>query len=148
MYMCQYKGVCITLIKTAVNNLSLMYIHTVCGLNVHKRCQQSVPCNCGINSKDLADVLKEMRITPEQLRARPSVSLLFTVPFFAPHVHIHISTVHVKMTCVISQFTVGTYVPSTYSKCTYTVMYNVLRGLIQTQTQASSLYSQWSSQCC
>lgn len=44
-------------------------MHTVCGLNVHKRCQQSVPCNCGINSKDLADVLKEMRITPEQLRA-------------------------------------------------------------------------------
>ncbi|XP_064403529.1 calcium-independent protein kinase C-like isoform X2 [Halichondria panicea] len=46
----------------------------ICGLNVHKRCQQSVPCNCGINSKDLADVLKEMRITPEQLRAKPSIS--------------------------------------------------------------------------
>ena len=50
-------------------------LSSVCGLNVHKRCQQSVPCNCGINSKDLADVLKDMRITPEQLRAKPSVSL-------------------------------------------------------------------------
>jgi len=60
----------------------------VCGLNIHKRCQQSVPCNCGINSKDLADVLKEMRITPEQLRAKPSVRITLSNTVYIPTVNL------------------------------------------------------------
>ena len=46
----------------------------VCGLNVHKRCERIVPCNCGIKQKDLAEVLKEMSITPDKLKPKSSVS--------------------------------------------------------------------------
>lgn len=46
----------------------------VCGLNVHKRCERMVPCNCGIKQKDLAEVLKEMSITPDKLKPKSSVS--------------------------------------------------------------------------
>lgn len=45
-----------------------------CGLNVHMRCERMVPCNCGINTKDLALALKEMGVTPDKLRARPSIA--------------------------------------------------------------------------
>ena len=47
--------------------------HTVCGLNVHKRCERVVPHNCGINQKQLSDVLKEMGVTADKLRPKPSV---------------------------------------------------------------------------
>ena len=47
---------------------------SVCGLNVHKRCERMVPCNCGIKQKDLAEVLKEMSITPDKLKPKSSVS--------------------------------------------------------------------------
>jgi hypothetical protein len=33
-----------------------------------------VPCNCGIKQKDLAEVLKEMSITPDKLKPKSSVS--------------------------------------------------------------------------
>ena len=46
----------------------------VCGLNVHKRCERMVPCNCGIKQKDLAEVLKEMSITPDKLKPKSAVS--------------------------------------------------------------------------
>ena len=34
-----------------------------------------VPCNCGIKQKDLAEVLKEMSITPDKLKPKSSVSV-------------------------------------------------------------------------
>ena len=46
----------------------------VCGLNVHKRCERMVPCNCGIKQKDLAAALKEMNISPDKLKPKSSVS--------------------------------------------------------------------------
>lgn len=46
----------------------------VCGLNVHKRCERMIPCNCGIKQKDLAEVLKEMSITPDKLKPKAAVS--------------------------------------------------------------------------
>ena len=51
------------------------HTHTVCGLNVHKRCERMVPCNCGINQKELSAALKEMGVTPDKLKAKASVSL-------------------------------------------------------------------------
>lgn len=44
----------------------------VCGLNVHKRCERMVPCNCGINQKELSAALKEMGVTPDKLKAKAS----------------------------------------------------------------------------
>ena len=33
-----------------------------------------IPCNCGIKQKDLAEVLKEMSITPDKLKPKAAVS--------------------------------------------------------------------------
>jgi len=51
----------------------------VCGLNVHKRCERMVPCNCGINQKDLAQALKEMNISPDKLKPKSSVRVCVCV---------------------------------------------------------------------
>ena len=49
-------------------------LSAVCGLNVHKRCERMVPCNCGIKQKDLAAALKEMNISPDKLKPKSAVS--------------------------------------------------------------------------
>ncbi|CAH0551266.1 unnamed protein product [Brassicogethes aeneus] len=38
----------------------------VCNLNVHKRCQKNVANNCGINVKQMADILTEIGVTPDK----------------------------------------------------------------------------------
>ncbi len=38
-----------------------------CETNVHKRCQRNVANNCGINSRQLADILNDMGMTPHKL---------------------------------------------------------------------------------
>ncbi|KAK3591279.1 hypothetical protein CHS0354_004327 [Potamilus streckersoni] len=48
-----------------------------CKMNVHKRCQKNVANNCGINTRDMAQVLQEMGITGDKLSQRkkkPSIS--------------------------------------------------------------------------
>ena len=42
---------------------------TVCGMNVHKRCQKNVANNCGINTKDMATVLNQLGISGDKLNA-------------------------------------------------------------------------------
>ena len=42
----------------------------VCGLNVHRRCQKNVANNCGINTRDMAQILQEMGITTDKLTAK------------------------------------------------------------------------------
>ena len=39
----------------------------VCQTNVHKRCQKNVANNCGINARQLADILNDMGMTPATL---------------------------------------------------------------------------------
>ncbi|XP_052767110.1 calcium-independent protein kinase C-like isoform X2 [Mya arenaria] len=50
----------------------------VCKMNVHKRCQKNVANNCGINTRDMAQILQEMGITTDKLtqkgRKKPSIS--------------------------------------------------------------------------
>lgn len=36
-------------------------------MNVHKRCQKNVANNCGINTRDMAQILQEMGITTDKL---------------------------------------------------------------------------------
>lgn len=36
---------------------------TACKMNVHHRCHKNVPNNCGLNTKDMATVLKEIGFT-------------------------------------------------------------------------------------
>ena len=45
----------------------------VCYFNVHKRCQKNVANNCGINARQLADILNDMGMKPHKLNesARP-----------------------------------------------------------------------------
>ena len=38
----------------------------VCSMNVHKRCQKNVANNCGINTKQLSELLNEMGISPDK----------------------------------------------------------------------------------
>ena len=40
---------------------------SACKLNVHKRCHKNVANNCGVNSKEMADVLKGMGLTGNKL---------------------------------------------------------------------------------
>ncbi|ERL93722.1 hypothetical protein D910_11009 [Dendroctonus ponderosae] len=37
----------------------------VCSLNVHKRCQKNVANNCGINTKQMAEILSEIGVSPD-----------------------------------------------------------------------------------
>ncbi|XP_040565028.1 calcium-independent protein kinase C [Lepeophtheirus salmonis] len=39
----------------------------VCYTNVHKRCQKNIANNCGINARQLADILNDMGMTPHKL---------------------------------------------------------------------------------
>lgn len=38
-----------------------------CGLNVHKRCQKNVANNCGINTKQMAEILAAMGISTKTI---------------------------------------------------------------------------------
>ncbi|XP_066906040.1 calcium-dependent protein kinase C-like [Halyomorpha halys] len=38
----------------------------VCNMNVHKRCQKNVANNCGINTKQMAEILSKMGISPSR----------------------------------------------------------------------------------
>ncbi|XP_044728006.1 protein kinase C isoform X2 [Chrysoperla carnea] len=43
----------------------------VCNMNVHKRCQKNVPNNCGINTKQMAQILEEIGISPDPDKQTP-----------------------------------------------------------------------------
>ena len=45
-----------------------------CGFNVQKRCKANVANNCGINARQLADILNDMGMTPSKLNesAKPA----------------------------------------------------------------------------
>jgi novel protein kinase C epsilon type len=36
-------------------------------MNVHKRCQKNVANNCGINTRDMAQILQEIGLTTDKL---------------------------------------------------------------------------------
>lgn len=40
-------------------------------MNVHKRCQKNVPNNCGINTKQMAEVLQQIGISPDPDKQTP-----------------------------------------------------------------------------
>ncbi|XP_075222749.1 protein kinase C [Lycorma delicatula] len=44
----------------------------VCNMNVHKRCQKNVANNCGINTKQMAEILSTMGISPNRPKLPPS----------------------------------------------------------------------------
>lgn len=44
----------------------------VCSMNVHKRCQKNVANNCGINTKQMAEILNQIGISPDKNTPRKS----------------------------------------------------------------------------
>ncbi|EFA07407.1 protein C kinase 98E-like protein [Tribolium castaneum] len=44
----------------------------VCSLNVHKRCQKNVANNCGINTKQMAEILSAIGVSPDKQTPRRS----------------------------------------------------------------------------
>ena len=53
---------------------------TACDFNVHKRCKNNVANNCGINARQLADILNDMGMTPSKLNesAKPAKKKVLT----------------------------------------------------------------------
>ncbi|XP_015439794.1 PREDICTED: protein kinase C isoform X2 [Dufourea novaeangliae] len=45
-----------------------------CHINVHKRCQKNVANNCGIDTKAMADILNEMKISPDKQIKTPKIN--------------------------------------------------------------------------
>uniref|UniRef100_T1GX81 protein kinase C n=1 Tax=Megaselia scalaris TaxID=36166 RepID=T1GX81_MEGSC len=45
-----------------------------CGMNVHKRCQKNVSNTCGINTKQMAEILNQLGISPDKAPPRKSKS--------------------------------------------------------------------------
>jgi len=59
-----------------------------CDFNVHKRCRDKVANNCGINARQLADILNDMGMTPHKLNEQTKapkkkvIFFLLKVEFF------------------------------------------------------------------
>ena len=45
-------------------------------MNIHKRCEKNVANNCGINTRDMAQVMQEMGISGDKIFPRKKVSPL------------------------------------------------------------------------
>ncbi|KAL3287827.1 hypothetical protein HHI36_002286 [Cryptolaemus montrouzieri] len=48
----------------------------VCSLNVHKRCQKNVANNCGINTKQMAEILTAIGVSPDKQTPRRATKYL------------------------------------------------------------------------
>ena len=53
-----------------------LFNFAVCKMNVHKRCKKNVANNCGINTRDMAQILQEMGIPIDKLGSRKKVILI------------------------------------------------------------------------
>ena len=54
---CIYIYTCHTLIHHDVKYNTILNIFVVCEMNVHKRCQLNVGNNCGVKTKEIAEML-------------------------------------------------------------------------------------------
>lgn len=57
---------------------------SACDFNVHKRCKANVANNCGINARQLADILNDMGMTPHKLNERkdkPKKKVLYILKY-------------------------------------------------------------------
>lgn len=50
-----------------INLTVTLFSSPACKLNVHKRCYKNVANNCGVNSKEMAQILKDMGLTGNKL---------------------------------------------------------------------------------
>jgi novel protein kinase C epsilon type len=56
-------------------------------MNVHKRCQKNVANNCGINTKEMAQILADMGISTDKLGPPPrKPNKVGYTPFFISHI--------------------------------------------------------------
>ena len=67
-------------VSLVVWSIFLVYF-SVCKINVHKRCQKNVANNCGINTREMAEILSELGITTDKHGTKKKVSVC-VVPFF------------------------------------------------------------------
>lgn len=49
--------------RTADSSVAFLSV-AVCNMSVHKRCHKNVANNCGINTKQMAEILSTMGISP------------------------------------------------------------------------------------
>ena len=61
------------LLNFVLNSIKYTFF-SACDFNVHKRCKANVANNCGINARQLADILNDMGMTPHKLneQGKPS----------------------------------------------------------------------------
>lgn len=46
---------------------NLLFLSSVCKMNVHKRCEINVAPNCGVDARGIAKVLSDLGVTPDKL---------------------------------------------------------------------------------
>ena len=49
-------------------------------MNVHKRCQKNVANNCGINTKEMAEILNAIGVNTKINQRKKKVTVLFISP--------------------------------------------------------------------
>ena len=62
---------CVLKFAVALKILLPCHFVAVCNMNVHKRCQKNVANNCGINTKEMAQILAAMGISTDKLGPPP-----------------------------------------------------------------------------
>ena len=62
-----------------------------CNMNVHKRCQKNVANNCGINTKEMADILNAIGVNTKINQRKKKVRPIF--PFWAITLHSQVDSV-------------------------------------------------------
>ena len=50
-----------------MKNIILLFSVSACKMNVHIRCHRNVANNCGVNAKEMAQILKDMGLTGNKL---------------------------------------------------------------------------------
>ena len=64
-------------------------------MNVHKRCQKNVANNCGINVKQLSEILADMGIRPQEA-VKPSKKKVSTYFVFLKKCYMFLISIHLQ----------------------------------------------------
>ena len=91
-----------------------------CKMNVHKRCEKNVANNCGINTRDMADILKELGISGDKLSKPKKVQTYVTYTRLKLENVYHVVSISCEAYCPVT--------PTIYS--TIAISQTIMMGII------------------
>jgi len=99
--------------------LLLCHFVAVCNMNVHKRCQKNVANNCGINTKEMAQILAAMGISTDKLGPPPrKPNKVSCTSFCLLLIHFPFFTLIFFVDCIIYFHNLsGYYIPTIKMAC-------------------------------